>query len=258
MAPNTIAVSGDSFAWRQRTTTRPVYTDTWEQTSLSASAMVSAQVLPNLHIDVAGRQSYLDKLLPLVTKADVGEFVPIPRYDDYQARISLNLRKDERLEAVFLASDDHLTRTIASDDPAQTRSQSQDTSFKRLLLRYTRVLPDGASIAITPSFGYDTDKEVSKFGPVPAVLSTTSWDYALRASYRRRLASMLVLSMGSDLQGSLYSTSRAGSIDIPPREGDIKLSSGNRPEAMHERRQLDQPHRERGPDTPCWRSPSTS
>ena len=51
-------------------------------------------------------------------RADVGDFVPIPRYDDYQARATLALRQDEELALTFLASDDHLRRTIPSDDPA--------------------------------------------------------------------------------------------------------------------------------------------
>ena len=32
-----------------------------------------------------------------MTSADVGDFVPIPRYDDYQARATLSLRKDEEI-----------------------------------------------------------------------------------------------------------------------------------------------------------------
>ena len=75
--------------------------------------------------------SYLDQLLPLVTSADVGDFVPIPRYDDYQARATLSLRPDEELALTFLASDDHLQRAIPSSDPAEVRAQNIDSGCKR-------------------------------------------------------------------------------------------------------------------------------
>src|SRR5580692_10127212 len=74
--------------------------------NLDASALLSTALTPQLRLAVAGRISYLDRLLPLVTSADVGDFVPIPRYDDYQARATLSLRQDEELALTFLASDD--------------------------------------------------------------------------------------------------------------------------------------------------------
>jgi TonB family protein len=190
---------------------------------LDTSAMISAQVLPDLHIDLAGRYSYLDRLLPLFTKENVGEFVPIPRYDDYQARISRTLRQDERVELVFLATDDALTNTIPSQDPTEIRTQTQTTSGKRGFIRYTRVMSDGSSISVTPSIGYDTNRQVLQFGPVPAVVDTTAWTYALRANFRQRLARLVVMSIGSDVQGSVTQSSRIGSQTIPPREGDITV-----------------------------------
>lgn len=190
---------------------------------IDASGMISAQLTPNLHIDIAGRQSYLDKTLPLVTKEDIGEFVPIPRYDDYQARIALNLRTNEKLEAIFLASDDHFTQTIPSSDPAEVRSQTQDTSYKRFLLRYTRVTPEGATISIVPSFGFDTNNLSEQFGAIPALVDTSTWSYGLRASYRARVAPWAVMTLGTDVQGSLFTNAREGSQTIPPREGDITV-----------------------------------
>ena len=86
--------------------------------NLDASALLSTALTPRLRLALAGRISYLDRLLPLVTSADVGDFVPIPRYDDYQARATLSLRRDEELALTFLASDDHLRRAIPSDDPS--------------------------------------------------------------------------------------------------------------------------------------------
>src|SRR5665213_2036064 len=63
---------------------------------LDTSAMISTTITPRLRLALAGRISYLDRELPLVTSEDVGDFVPIPRYDDYQARATLALRQGEQ------------------------------------------------------------------------------------------------------------------------------------------------------------------
>src|SRR5262245_49043449 len=97
---------------------------------MDVSGMVSAAPTPNLRLAAAGRRSYLDSTLKAVSSEDVGDFVPIPVYDDYQFRLNAALRKDEMLSLLFLAADDTLRRSIPSDDPAQVRSESTDTSFK--------------------------------------------------------------------------------------------------------------------------------
>lgn len=190
---------------------------------LDASGMISAAIGKHLRIAVAGRYSYLDRLLPLVTKADFGDFVPIPVYDDYQAKLTLALRKDEELSATFLASDDHLRRSIASQDPAQVRSENTDNSFKRIYLRYSRIMPDGASFTITPYAGYDTSESLTTFGATPTRLDTSSLRYGLRATYRRKLFNWSTLGAGFDLQAARTSLRRSGSITLPAREGDITV-----------------------------------
>ena len=188
---------------------------------IDTSAMLSFAVSRRLHLAFAGRQSYLDRVLKGVTSRDVGDFVPIPRYDDYQARATLALRSDEELALTFLASDDHLRRAIPATDPLQERFQNNDTSYKRLIVRYTRVLADGSSLAVTPSIGFDRSVSLSRFGSVPVDLRLDSWQYALRATYRRRLDAHATLSLGADLQGRSISAQRDGSVNQPPREGDI-------------------------------------
>jgi TonB family protein len=190
---------------------------------IDSSAMLSAKLTSRLRLAVAGRYSYLDKVLKGVSSEDVGEFVPIPRYDDYQARASLALRQDEDLVATFLASDDHLQRTIPDKDPTQRRVQNTDLSYKRLILRYTRLLPDGASAAVTPSVGFDHSQSLAVFGKVPVALDLTTVQYALRGSYRRKVGNRTTLSMGLDFQGRSISARRNGSVTLPAREGDITV-----------------------------------
>jgi TonB family protein len=188
---------------------------------IDASAMLSFAVTRRLRLAIAGRQSYLDRVLTKVTSQDVGDFVPIPRYDDYQARATLALRRDEDLAVTFLASDDHLRRTIPATDPLEQRFQNNDSSYKRFIVRYTRLLDDGSSLVVTPSIGFDHSASVSRFGTIPIELRLDTWQYALRSSFRRRLDPHVTLSIGADFQGRSVRAQRNGSVNQPPREGDI-------------------------------------
>jgi TonB family protein len=190
---------------------------------LDTSALISTTLTPRLRLAIAGRISYLDRELPLVTSEDVGDFVPIPRYDDYQARATLALRQDEELAVTFLASDDHLRRAIPSDDPLEVRSENTDTSWKRLIVHYTRLLPDGASVAVTPSVGYDSSSDTELFGSTPVDLKSRAWQYGLRGSYRRKVAPSTTLSFGIDMQARAATLDRVGSLTLPAREGDITV-----------------------------------
>ena len=198
---------------------------------LDSAASVTAALTPRLRVAAAGRVSYLDRLMPLVTSADIGDSFPIPRYDDYQARASLSLDRDEDVSATFLASDDHLRRTIPASDPAEVRSQSTDLSSKRVFLTYSRLSPDGSSVRVTPSFGVDQSTLYESFGSDSAELKLHTWHYGLRASHRRRVASAATLLVGVDLQGHDTAAIRRGSVNQPPREGDLVVF-GQRPSSQ--------------------------
>jgi len=190
---------------------------------MDVSGMVRAAITPNLRVAVAGRQGYLDQTLKAAVSKDVGDFFPIPRYDDYQVRASATLGKDEELSATFLASDDHLRRTVPSADPLEVKTQDQDLLYRRFIVRYTRLFSDGSSIVVAPSLGYDDNRQQWNFGGTPMLLDTTAWQYAMRASYRRRVADKVVLSMGLDFQGRSSTSDRVGSLELPAREGDITV-----------------------------------
>lgn len=190
---------------------------------MDVSGMISTAITPNFRLAVAGRQGYLDQTLKAVVSSNVEAFFPIPRYDDYQARASLTLGKDEELTATFLASDDHLRYTVPSTDPLEVKTQDTNLLYRRFIVRYTRLLPDGSSIAFTPSFGYDSNQMRWNYGGTPLLLNVDTWQYAARASYRRRVASNVTLSLGMDFQGRSTSAERVGSINLPAREGDIAV-----------------------------------
>lgn len=195
---------------------------------LDTSAMVTAAVTPRLRLSVAGRVSYLDRLMAKVASSDIGDYFPIPRYDDYQVRGALALRKDEEVTATFLASDDHLQRTIPASNPADRRVEIDDSSFKRVIVSYSRLFADGSSVRVTPSFGYDTNSVLQTFGPDSVEAASHSWQYALRATLRRRVSKWAVLQVGMDAQGRNVALNRHGPVNQPPREGDIVVF-GQRP-----------------------------
>jgi TonB family protein len=190
---------------------------------MDASAMVTAAATPRLRFALSGRVSYLDRLMAQVTAKDIGDFFPIPRYDDYQARAALALRKDEEVTATFLAADDNLQRTIPASNPSRDRRETDESSFKRLLVSYSRLFADGSSVRVTPSIGYDTESLLQTFGVgFREVQSrTNTWQYALRASLRRRIATWGILQLGADAEGRNLALTRQGSVNQPPREGDI-------------------------------------
>ncbi len=190
---------------------------------IDASAMLTGAIGDRFRIGIAGRASYLDRVVRGLTSKDVGELVPLPRYYDYQLVSSLKLRRDEDLSLLFLASSDRLERTVPSEDPSNVRKETTESTFYRLILRYQRLDADGSSLAVTPSFGWEGTRSTTRFGEVPTNLDQQSYRYGLRASYRRKVARPLTLSVGLDLQGSATRIDRFGSINLPPREGDVTV-----------------------------------
>jgi hypothetical protein len=87
---------------------------------------------------------------------------------------------------------------------------------------------DGSSVRVTPSLGIDHNAERDTFGDESTRLDTQTLSYALRGSLRRRIHSSAVLLLGMDVQGQQLTLSRNGSVNQPPREGDIVVF-GQRP-----------------------------
>lgn len=187
---------------------------------LDASASLSAALGDRLKVAVAGRYSYLDRLLAGIVSPDVGDFFPLPRYSDYQAKATLALREGEELGLLFLGAHDDYRRRVGSDDPAQVRTEETEQHSHRLALRYARLMDDGSSFSVTPFLGLDQSRSAQTAGAVPSELVGTAWKPGLRAQYRSRIERNVILTLGSDVLSSAATTSRTGSITSPPREGD--------------------------------------
>jgi TonB family protein len=187
---------------------------------LDSAADVRARWGERVAVEVAGRKSYLDSVLPLFTSRNVGQYVPIPRYYDAQTRMIWDVSPGETLEIGGLVSSDTVDDTVPSADPTSVQQQTHDTSFRRIWLRYKARASDGAEILIVPSFGTNSDSLVDQFGSVPTNLDVEAAVASLRASWRKKVASWVTLTAGVDGQFVQSRFSRTGSNTSPPRTGD--------------------------------------
>ncbi len=187
---------------------------------LDASADVRSRLSNRATVEVAARKSYLDALLPVFTSRNVGQFIPIPRYYDAQARVTFELSPRETLEVGGLLSSDAVDDTVPSDDPTSQQLQTHDASFQRVWLRWKKQTDDGAEIALVPSFGADSDQLVDRFGLVPTNLEVDSTVATVRGTWRKRLASWVSLTAGADAQLTKSHFGRTGSNTSPSRQGD--------------------------------------
>jgi hypothetical protein len=188
-------------------------------------------------ITVAGRYSWLDRAATAVVHGDAAAFVPLPRWDDYQLRASVALRRRERLTLTFLAADDALRRTVSAGDPTSERSDQFDRSSYRALLRYDAET-DGAAVEVTPWFGYDGQSRVDQYGPIPAHLSTAAWLAGLRAAYRRRVGAhdpVFGQPPGDDVAAAddrIHQLDAAPFASVDVRVGPLTVTPGLRLEAL--------------------------
>jgi hypothetical protein len=221
---------GQGAAWGRglgglvRVTTRPLSSEGVHgfvgADVMDASALIEAALGKRVSLVVAGRYSYLDQIAQHLVSARAGDYVPIPRWDDYQMKLTVRLRADESLALSFLGSDDRLTRTLPSSDPAAVRSDRQAQSFYRAALRYLRHAT-GSSVEATAFFGFDHSLLSQSYGTTSTRLGDDAWRYGARAVGRRRIWRRLWLAVGADVQGTYSSIDRLGSLTLPPREGDI-------------------------------------
>jgi TonB family protein len=190
--------------------------------AIDAAASLRARISDKWQLSLAARRSHLDWVLAQLTSKDVGQFVPIPQYWDGQARLSYSPREGDTLELGTLLSEDKISRTLSTFDPADSKSESKSVGFSRVYFRYRH--EDGSGTAtITPYIGFDHGKLESRFGVVPAELRTDATLYGLRANYSASPVSFFSVNVGLDAEISIGSLFRAGSLTTPAREGDLRV-----------------------------------
>lgn len=169
---------------------------------------------------VAARASHLDRTLGALVSPDVGELVPIPRYLDRQAKLSLALREEEAVDVVWLGSSDSITRALDAASATRARREETSTGFERVYVRYARAFDDGGAVEVTPFFGRDRQSLTLASGLVTAARREDTWRYGVRASYQASAARWLDVTLGVDASGATSALARSGSLTLPPREGD--------------------------------------
>lgn len=187
---------------------------------LDVSAALSASLGERTRVRAAGRYSYLDRVLTAVSREDLSDFFPLPRYYDFQAQAVIALREREQITATVIGSGDELRRARATADAQRAQAETWTRNFYRLGLRYERHLPDGARVSVLPWFGLDQNRYEASFGETPARLSSREIRYGLRASYKTVIRSRATLHAGLDVLGTLTQLEREGTLTRPSREGD--------------------------------------
>ncbi|MCE9578329.1 MAG: TonB family protein [Deltaproteobacteria bacterium] len=190
--------------------------------AIDTAAAVRFPVAPKVAAAVALRKSQLAWVLDHASDRDLGEFVPIPRYADGQARLAYDPSTREHVEVDALASTDRQTRTVASADPAATRREDRRIDFWRVWSRYHRDLDSGDQVDAVVSLGQDSATTTERFGATPTELATDARVYGARAAWRGKLGDAALI-IGLDAEIVDAKVRRRGSITVPAREGDVRV-----------------------------------
>jgi TonB family protein len=188
---------------------------------IDASTDVRAKIAPGVHVAAGFRKSYLDSVLTGVTSTNVGDIVPIPQYWDGQARVVYDLASHETLELGAFASSDRIANTLLNPDPSLTVRQTTGTDFQRVYLRYEKHLTEGAVVAATPWFGFNSTSLANSYGAIVTDVKNDSTLFGVRASWQGPLFEHVRGMVGLDAEMALSFLHRDGSIGAPPREGDV-------------------------------------
>jgi TonB family protein len=191
--------------------------------ALDAAASVRGNIGSQFRFAGAVRRGNLDWVLERLTSRDVGEFVPIPRYWDSQLRAAWVPHEGESLELGALLSSDRISRSVVAPDPADSKSDTKQTGFDRVYLRYQNRLDSGGQVVVTPFVGLDRSLIAYHFGPIPAQVDNQATLYGVRAAYSGNAYDWLALSTGIDAEVTTSKVNRVGSVTSPAREGDIHV-----------------------------------
>ena len=191
--------------------------------TLDGSAFASTELGRRVRIGSALRYGWIDRVFDAVSTKDLGDTFPLPRYRDAQLKATIDLRKNESVDAVVLVSADELDRTVRNPDPAKRRVEATRSSFWRAYARYTSTSDDGAQTTITPFFGQDTSSLEQRFGGTPTRLRIDASRYGFRGASRSKVSRFLSVVLGMDALGTASSVAREGSLALPPREGDVAV-----------------------------------
>lgn len=187
-----------------------------------AAATLRQPLGDRAHIALAARRSHLGPLLEQVAPG-VGDFFPIPRYADGQARIGARLDADTTLDLTGLFSQDRTRRTAPNPDPAREASEERALSFQRAYLRFSRGAGGPTTTQALLFIGADQRADAAAWGPVLTRVEADGRLGGGRASLRQRATDSLTLEAGVDAEVVQTEVVREGSLGLPAREGDVRV-----------------------------------
>jgi len=189
---------------------------------LDASAAGRLELGP-LTTAAALRGSWLDRAVAIIAEPEeLAPNAPLPRWSDAQVMTRGAVAADTELTAWVLAADDHLERTLVSDDPAtETRERVAARSLRaQVTLERQR---DAGPQRATLWFGRDTTDYELNVGLIPATHASRLWVGGLRGDQITRVTEHIALAIGLDVDVELAELRRRGSLTIPAREGDPRI-----------------------------------
>lgn len=217
--------------------TRPTATDGIHGSAkldfIDAGGYVRAPVTDDLSVAIAGRRSYIDAFLGLVLPKPKsgGQRIVTPVYYDYQGRIDYNLHRHGRLNLFAIGSSDTLHVLNRDPETATSSDLNSAVKFLRVIGGYTRPLPGGLKLTVTPAWGRDTlfiaGAQAEATGPFTS-LAIVNDTVSFRSAITGKLGSRLTLDAGIDSRSRFTRyealvpiddnllTSRG--VDIPPSE----------------------------------------
>ena len=188
---------------------------------LDASAAASLQLSDRVTVGAGFRYGIIDRVASLAASADALQYLSIPQYSDYQARVEVRPSEYSRLTVFAFGSRDQSVNRFGNDDPARVRSLSRSSEFHRVSVRYTRQLDGGARLAAGAWFGSDDLARSEQVGQYPSEGENSSLRGGLRLSWQRQLAPWARLTVGIDAEALSAQLTRRGSLLRPSREGDV-------------------------------------
>ena len=191
---------------------------------IDGSLMLEGPITKDLSFAIAGRRSWIDVFLPLLTTNAVQIS---PRYYDYQAALHWRPTPRDDVDLFIFGSDDTISLDIVRPDPSLSAAFDTHTYYHRLITSWRHRFWKRSVLNVAASIGYDTPFQFkATFGQTTLDVGASTFEYTLRASARMPLSNWLRVDAGIDFEGNAWSLS----ADVPasgmPREGDTGFGGG--------------------------------
>jgi TonB family protein len=190
---------------------------------------------------VAGRRSYIDRLLPFVLpEEEPGQtLVVVPIYYDYQARFDYDAGREGRASLFLIGSAD--TLDVLSEDAEAEESLALNSAirFLRLIGSYKRPLAGGFDLTLSPAWGRDrvsfAASQVDAQAPATS-LAITQDTLAYRMRVQGKVTPWALLDAGLDLESRVTKYEVTAQLDFDVRgdnDRDEPLTSASRATDMY-------------------------